>query len=1252
MGNLKISFCRSLSVFGWLIFNALVLQAQSGLIENKGQWLPEVLYKADFSGGSAWFEKGLVKYCFSSIEDLRKMHPATGDKILHKHAVFVRFSDCNKQAPVTSIKPSEQYYNYFIGNDFTKWTSEVRAYQEITYHEIYKGIDVEINSAKNALKFTWKVAAGADASAIKMRYEGAEKLSIKDGKLFIKTSVNEVSETKPVAWQFDGKKTIPVLCNYYLIGDEVTFMFPKGYNHNLELVIDPILIFATYSGSTEDNWGFTATYDKQGNAYAGGTVYGDGLPQLAGSFQQTWNGGYTTYPPGNNGDIARDVALYKYNPDGSKMIWASYLGGTYFNEQPHSMVVDEAGNLIVIGTTLSTDFPVTSGAYDTKFNDTDVVRVTNPYPKHIEKGDLFVSKISSDGKQLIASTFLGGSASDGFNGHFVGNTEANAFITGYNYGDMFRGEVVTDLSNNIYVASSSRSADFPITSGAAQDKFGGKQDGIVVKFNPSLSGILFSTYVGGSDIDAAYSLKVDTAGGVYVCGGTLSSDLFATSSGYQKNYGGNVDGYLAHIDKDGKSFLNHTFTGKSSYDQTYFVQMDKAENVYVYGQTNSADFPIFNVKYSNPKSGQFIVKYNHNLDNMIYSTRFGRGDGNVDISPTAFLVDYCERIYISGWGGAVNRIYPDKLGHGGSTYGLPVTGDAFQSKTKDTSDFYIAVFSRNIDTLIYASFFGGDTSHEHVDGGTSRFDKNAIIYQSVCGGCGGNSDFPVTYKAWSKTNNSSNCNNLVFKVDLDVEQLIADFNLPPFGCAPFKVTFDNQSEGAKSYFWTFGDGDTAYIRNPTHEYKDTGTYNVTLVVYNPFSCNLTDTFRRKIELYKEAIPLIDFSVDNCGQNVFLTSTRSKGNSFKWNLGDGTTSTKQILFHHYKTPGKHTITLLVDSGTLCEKISVSKDIYTHYRTPDFKFEVCDRTVKYVNNSTDADTFLWYFGDGDSSLNKTPTHTYKQNGTYKVTLWVNPEDSCNDSLSLFVTVPDKPNAEFTWKADSCNETITLNNTSTKSATYLWKFDDGTTDTAAVPKPKQLKYGTKHKVILIANPENLCADTFIDTVETIRAPDAGFSFKKDSCTKAVLFKDTSYRAHSYQWNFGDGTTGKLRNPIHQYSKPGTYTVTLKINDTSDCNDSFTTSVTINPDDVNNIFIPNVFTPNGDNINDGFGVSGFNRNCEDYTLYVFNRWGQQLAELHKQNPIWNGTNDVGLALPGGTYFWLFEYGKSQMAGSVTLIR
>ena len=275
--------------------------------------------------------------------------------------------------------------------------------------------------------------------------------------------------------------------------------------------------------------------------------------------------------------------------------------------------------------------------------------------------------------------------------------------------------------------------------------------------------------------------------------------------------------------------------------------------MYIFGQTKSlGDDLVHNANYYTSNSNQFIAVFTNNLEKLLRSTVVGTGKGTPDISPTAFLVDVCNNIYISGWGSST--------GNGPlSTLNMPITPNAFQNTT-DGNDFYIMILNDNLDNLVYATYFGGSQSAEHVDGGTSRFSKEGVIYQSVCAGCGGNNDFPIEPDpgAVSSTNNSNNCNNGVFKFDFNFPIVLADFDATWASCNN-NVSFVNTSKKPSntSYYWDFGDGNNSTQESPSHQYLSSGVYEVTLISSSPDACNISDTIRKNIYILSNSSYSID-----------------------------------------------------------------------------------------------------------------------------------------------------------------------------------------------------------------------------------------------------------------------------------------------------------------------------------------------------------------------------------------------------------
>lgn len=965
----------------------------SGLkfIENKNQWSHQIDFAARVPGGNMLIEPGKFSYFFIDGKRIEELHDEghhadegknlTGQKI-DAHSVIVTLEGANSNADPVPFGKSNEYYNYFIGADQKRWSSGAYAYEGILYPQIYNDVDLKIYSIGNHLKYDFVVAPGGNAAQISMQYEGADELTLDNGNLTVTTSVGEMIERKPYVYQvIDGCK-VEVASEYKLIGNRMSFNFPNGYDACYELVIDPVLIFSTYSGSQADNWGSTATPGEKGNLYSSGvtnhfigTTFSGTFPATSGSFQVDYGGVF-------------DVAILKYDSIGSKLLYASYLGGAE-SESPHSLLMNDNEELIVLGTTSSLNFPTTAGAISRTHNGGS--SASPIFVSYDNGSDLFVTRISGDGKTLIASTYLGGSANDGI------NTTSSALSR--NYGDEMRGDVITDVEGNIYISSVTRSSDFPMTGSFDTEYNGGTTDGILVKLTPSLDEILWGAFLGGSGVDAAHTIKFDSDNNIFVAGGTTSSNLSKTASGFQSSNAGDVDGWIAKVSNDGASLIQATYTGTNAFDQIYFIDLNSADEVYVYGQT-SGTMAISPDVFNNPGSGQFLQKFSNDLTAQLFSTTFGSGRGTPDISPTAFLVSDCNSIYMSGWGGITNS--PGNGGWGSNTVGMQTTPDAFQSTTSG-SDFYFIVLGEDASTLLYGTYLGGNQSRTHVDGGTSRFDKEGVVYHSVCSGCqsgnatpGSTSDFPTTVGAWSRTNKSLNCNNAAFKFDLASlkARLDIDGGITKI-CLPDKFTFNNRSSGGIIYHWIFGDGEV--ISRPDHasieyEYKTPGEYLVKLVAYDPATCVISDTAFVTVNVY-EAEAEVQSDDDICGGDPYQLKAQG-GVSYHWYTEDGSFQSDEQ--NPLVTPHDTTLYLvdIVETSGCKHTNEVLLNVVPD-ANPEFDLlretGCTSRPYIVVKNTTDSllsiDDMYFDLGDGNTSDANELDHLYAKDSLYTVKLIVN-------------------------------------------------------------------------------------------------------------------------------------------------------------------------------------------------------------------------------------------------------------------------
>jgi gliding motility-associated-like protein len=1013
------------------------VSAGSYFIRNQGQWSNDILFRADLPGGFLFLKDKSMVYVLYDVGQVASHHtksplkkPAGSDlkaapdlKNISAHGVEVFFENSNSSIRHIPKRQTDTKFNFFLGSDSAKWVGGVGGFEEVLYENVYKDIDLRIYIYQSTLKYEFIVHPNADASQIALKYQGANELSLnKEGQVSISTSVGVFKEAKPYSYQVVDKRTIEVPSQFILSeGNRMIFALPKGYLKAQTLTIDPELIFSTYSGSTSDNWGHTATYDAQGNLYSGGTVFGKDFPATVGAFQTKFAGEV-------------DVSILKFSPDGSKLLYATFLGGAS-TDIPSSLIVNAKDELLIYGTTSSRNFPIKEGAFQPVFG--GGVTIVPISGLDLPNGsDIFLAKLNSGGSQLLASTYFGGEGNDGL------STEENVGIN--NYGDSFRGEIGLDLSGNVVVASSTNSKQFPLRN-PAKSKLTGRQDGVLFRMSDTFTNLLWSTYVGGDGYDAAFSVKVAKTGDVYIAGITQSTDLPTHATSHQPKINGTEDAFVTRFSSD--KLVGTSYLGTSLADGAYLLDLDQAGNVYVYG-LSKGKYPVTTGVYSNANSGQFIHKLDQTLSQSLFSTVIGSGRGAPDISPTAFLVSECGNIYIAGWGGAVNVFNGNNLVS--STVGLPVTKDAIQPGTNG-SNFYIAILEEGAKSLLYATYFGnqdrtGTAQGDHVDGGTSRFDKNGMIYHATCS-CGG-SFFPVTPQAWSSTNNSANCNNAAFKIDID--RLAANFDVfegtkkdVTRGCAPLSLSFINTSEGGVDYLWQVnGNTISREEEKAAYVFNTPGEYTVVLKAYNRLSCKREDVAQKKI-IVETLDVLVKGDTAVC-ENTAIKLWASGGTQYKWSPAAGLDNA-QIASPTVNVKQSTDYTVEISNISGCKVIKTVKVLVE--KKNDFTIlpdlEICAGAATVLTVSGGAKEYHWLPNPtlpattGNSVIVKpTVTTTYVVEGIY--------EDGCRPVRQVTVNVDRsfEPSFDISKKEAACNELAkySLVSKSGNAQRYEWYMGAG--------------------------------------------------------------------------------------------------------------------------------------------------------------------------------------------------------------------
>lgn len=1107
-------------------------------IQNLGQWHANVLFKTGIGGGNSIFlEKNSLTFTFldqqdvSEVHELLNEHESLRKHRIQAHATRIHFLQANAKVTPEGAYKQPGIHNYFLGNDETTWATSVPLFKGVKYSGLYEGIDLFLHSSQQHFKYDFIVAPGADPGQIKLQYEGQKSLKIVAGELHMQTAVGEVIERKPFAYQWKGGKLVEVACQYHLENDVLSFIFPEGYDTEVELTIDPVLVASTLSGmSVNENYGHCAAFDKNGNIFTGAISFGSGYPTTTGAVQLTFAGGPFSF--------SVDMAISKYNPTGSNLIYATYLGGTE-DDRPHSLITDPAGNLYVYGSTTSSNYPTTATAYDRTFNGTG----TFPDP------DIVVSKIDPTGTILMGSSFIGGTGPDGQT-----QSSLNAL-----YGESNRGEIVVDDQGNAYIASCSASNNFPTTAGAYQRTFntvggtGTAQDAVIFKMSPDMSTLIWSTYLGGNRSDAALGLRLDEVDNVYVAG-IAGANNFPTTPGaqYTTYRGGQEDGFVAKINSTGTSLLYSTFWGQGVADEhVYFLDLDNQGNVNIYGTTTGTFTPSAGT-YRNLNSRQFIAALTPELDAIIFQTVVGAGGTgfSVDFAPVAFMVDKCNNIFFSGYQAVT---------------GLPTTTGSFTF----TSGFYLGVLDPLATGLQYATYYG---DADHVDGGTSRFSKDGIVYQAVCSGSF--SPLSTTLNAYAR-NQSVSWDIGVFKVDFELESVISSFSAAPsaIGCAPFTVNFQNTGDSAQQYRWYFGDGDSSYQENPIHIFATADTYQIMFVAIDSMTCNIADTNFLQVIVLPQA-GTTTFSDTICaGDSILMIPQSAASGRYTWH--NGNTSSAQ-----YAQQGAGPF--YVDINVAGCVFRDSFDIYWQ-PLPTSAFSASGplclggdpSTVQFTGSAGPTATYHWDFAGGNPAPINGPGPffvSWNTQNTYTLSL-VTEEGGCfSDTTFAQVVVGPGPSSPFqAIPLELCEDedfgNFLYNGNAPVTASFVWDFAGGEIEAGAGPGPYRVQWtdpGIKD-VCLHVEWEGCVSDTTCIPIDVLKRPDAAFEHDSVCLGESTAFRSTSLQGGGlidrFRWNFGDNFVDVGNDPTHQYNNDGQYDVQLIVTDVNGCSDTVIAPIIVWP-------------------------------------------------------------------------------------------
>ena len=630
----------------------------------------------------------------------------------NREVLRLKLAGANPHTKATGLNELPGKSNYFIGNNPQEWLTNIPNYAEVQYQDIYPGVNLVYYGNPHSggrLEYDFVVAPGADLGSIKLSIEGADHLSLDArGNLLITVPGGRVRLNKPVVYQqntettFPAKKTAPArhfLRGWYQLdaNGQVSFKV-EAYDASKPLVIDPVLSYSTYLGGAGIDVGTRVAVDSSGDAYITGLTSSTDFPNTPGTVDQTIGAQACGSKLSGKTFPCPDAFVTELSPDGKTILYSTFLGGS-MADGATGITVDSSGNVFLTGFTNSSDFPTTSGAFQT-----------------VRRGqsDIFVSKLNSTGSALLYSTLIGG-AKDDIPMGIAGDSSGNAYIGGITFSTDFpatNGSFQSAIKNGACVKSVAYGYTYTCP------------DAFVAKLNNTGTSLAFATYLGGSNADGATSIAVDSTGAAYVTGVTESTDFPTTSGSYEGTSSGGTCGPSSASHPCTQSFvtkLNPTGTGLSY--STYFggngdtmgtgVAVDATNNSYIAGLTNATNFPTTGQSFAMGTCGNttnsfdcpdaFVAKFNSGGTALSYMTYLGgtsydlATDIRLDGAGDAYVVGATDSLDFPATTSAVQQDF------GGGSCSATIDGLPY---TFDCPNAFLAVLNTTGSSL-FSTFLGG-----------------------------------------------------------------------------------------------------------------------------------------------------------------------------------------------------------------------------------------------------------------------------------------------------------------------------------------------------------------------------------------------------------------------------------------------------------------------------------------------------------------------------------------------------------------
>jgi murein DD-endopeptidase MepM/ murein hydrolase activator NlpD len=632
-------------------------------VENAGQFGQDVRYQVRGAvGGTIWLAPdaiwmtlvGSTTDAFGPAESLDPSLRPQGSQGLN---LRLSFSGANPSPQIVPFDPSDTRVSYFSGSDPARWHTQVPAWGGVRYLDLYPGVDLELTSQNGQYVQRLVVDPGVDLSAVRLQIDGAQSMALQPLAQAM-TQAGDAGTDGPLVLHLStvlGEVSLPLLqvvaSDHSLFptsnlpaprlaaaGNVVEFPFSTGPGDAASRHAGADLLYTTFLGEGGNDAGYAAALDSANSIYATGHTYFPAFPLAAGPFDASTVGNY-------------DVFAVKVDATGHQMVYTAFLGGSG-DERGCAIAVDDAGDAYVTGVTNSSDLPATGGAFDTSQGGGT---------------DAFVAKVGASGTELGYTTFLGGSADD--------------------WGQA----IAVDGLGNAYVTGSTRSANFPATTGAWDTSFSGSQDAFLVKVNGPGTGLAYATFLGGGGVEYGSAVAVDGEGRAYAAGSTQSPDFPTTLSAVDTSFNGEWDAFVVQANGTGTALLQATFLGGSSADYARAIAVDGAGSVYLTGATQSSDWPTTSWAFDSAYHGgfdAFIVKLNAEMNALGYAALLG---GSGEDWGQSIAVDGAGRAYLTG---------------SSQSFEMPEAAKPFAHDYEGGHDAFVARVNELGTTLAYATFLG------------------------------------------------------------------------------------------------------------------------------------------------------------------------------------------------------------------------------------------------------------------------------------------------------------------------------------------------------------------------------------------------------------------------------------------------------------------------------------------------------------------------------------------------------------------